>query len=253
MYSKRVFLTVGTITLALALAVSTFSAIKISAYAQTSRSGSQIASLGDKWWQRYLSMEVTPQTNPFTRVFQGDCSQLIQGNTIFLVGQVFGTSIVNHGTCIISPQTSLLFPLINGVDVDCQNMNQQMHISVPGVCTFTKQTPARGEPFGPLRSLASVSGATSLAAFLVSGATTVPLNFVRAQSPPGGFEVLVAVNNIFGANIGPVPVPLHGVSDGFWVLLPSLPIGTHSLIFRGCLPSPSGPLCQTNSYTIVVR
>jgi hypothetical protein len=210
--------------------------------------GSQLASLTDRWWQLILSTDITAQPNPFTRFYTGDCSQLMQGNTLFLVGQIFGAKVVNHGTCVISPRTSVLIPLINGVDVDCQSLNQH---KPKGVCAFPVAHPAEGQPFGPLRSLASVVGATNLAASLDG----VPLQFVRVQSPPGGFEVNFAAHDVFGFNIG-VPIMLHGVADGFWVLLPSLPIGQHSLTFGGCLPNPTPPtafLCQTNTYTLVVR
>jgi hypothetical protein len=72
-----------------------------------------------------------------------------------------------------------------------------------------------GQPFGLLRILASVGGSTNLAASLDG----VPSQFVRVQSPPGGFEVNLAAHDVFGFNVG--PVTLHGVADGFWVLLPS--------------------------------
>jgi hypothetical protein len=149
-----------------------------------------------------------------------------------LVGQVFGTSVLNHGTCTISPQTSVLFPLINGFDADCQSLNQNRTHS--GVCTFgVKQNkPVMGQPFEPLRSLASVGGATNLAAFLDG----IPLQSVRVPSPPGGFEINLAAHDVFGFNVD--PATLHAVADGFWVLLPSLPVGLHSLTFGGCLPIP---------------
>jgi hypothetical protein len=204
-----------------------------------------LASLTDKWWQLMLSTDITnPLTpNPFTNTYKGDCSQLMPANTLFLAGQINPLpGVIFHGTCTISPQTSVLFPLINAVDVDCQSLNQH---KPTGVCAVPVAHPARGQPFGPLRSLASVGSATNLAASLDG----VPLQFVRAQSPPGGFETTFAAHDIFGFNIG-VPVMLHGVADGFWVLLPSLPIGTHLLEFGGCLPSTG---CQTNTYTLVVR
>ena len=167
---------------------------------------------------------------------------------MFLVGQLFGTGVVNHGTCTISPQTSVLFPLVNAFDIDCQSLNQNP--THAGVCSFgvKQQIAAVGQPFGISRSLASVDGATNLAASLDG----VPLQsgaIQRVQSPPGGFEVNLAAHDPFGFNLGPTS-PWHGVADGFWVLLPSLPIGQHSLTFGGCLPSIG---CQTNTYTLVVR
>jgi hypothetical protein len=210
--------------------------------------GSQLASLNDEWWQRIFSTDITTQPNPFTRIYHGDCSQLTQGNTMFLVGQIFGfPSVSSHGTCIISPQTSLLIPLINGVDIDCTSKQQQSPQKPPGLCTFDIQIPARGQPFTQLRNslfVAAVRDATNLVA-TIDGKQ---LQHSFSESPPGGFEANLAAHDIFGFNVG--PVTLHGVADGFWVLLPSLPIGTHSLTFGACLPSLG---CQTNTYTIVVR
>ena len=121
---------------------------------------------------------------------------------MFLVGQLFGTGVVNHGTCTISPQTSVLFPLVNAFDIDCQSLNQNP--THAGVCSFgvKQQIAAVGQPFGISRSLASVDGATNLAASLDG----VPLQsgaIQRVQSPPGGFEANLAAHDPFGFNLGP--------------------------------------------------
>ncbi|HEY6885568.1 MAG TPA: hypothetical protein VI278_16160, partial [Nitrososphaeraceae archaeon] len=109
-----------------------------------------------------------------------------------------------------------------------------------------QQIAAVGQPFGISRMLASVDGATNLAATLDG----VPLQSVEVQSPPGGFEANLAAHDPFGFNLGPTS-PWHGVADGFWVLLPSLPIGPHSLTFEGCLPAAGS--CQKNTYMLVVQ
>jgi len=212
----------------------------------------QLASLTDRWWQLILSIETPPQLNPFssTTVYNGNCGQLMQANTLFLVGQI-SPGAMNHGTCNISPQTSVLLPLVNSFWIDCQSFNQNpTHAGACGLPNgapngVKQQIAAVGQPFGISRSLASVDGATNYGATL----DNVPLQPVRVQSPPGGFETTFATNNVFGIPLGPT-APWHGVADGFWVLLPSLPIGTHTLAFGGCLPSIG---CQTNTYTIVVR
>ena len=82
--------------------------------------GSQLASFTDRWWKWIFSIDTSTQPNPFTTTYQGDCRQLLQGNVLFLVGQGSPLgSVSNHGTCITSPQTSILFPLVNGFDIDC--------------------------------------------------------------------------------------------------------------------------------------
>ncbi len=218
----------------------------------------QLASLTDRWWQLVLSIDVTPtQPSPFPPTkYMGDCSQLMRGNTLFLVGQT-GSGFADHGTCVISPQTSVLFPLVNSIWIDCQQSFNQ-NATHAGLCTANnglgygvKQSiAATGQPFGLWRGpcttglCASVSGATNLVATL----DKVRLQPVEVQSPPGGFEVNLAKDDpIF--NLGVPTAPWHAVADGFWVLLPSLSIGTHSLLFSGCVPGG----CQTNTYTLVVR
>ncbi len=208
--------------------------------------GSQLASITDRWWKSIFSIDTSTQPNPFTTTYQGDCRQLLQGNVLFLVGQGSPVgSVSNHGTCIISPQTSILFPLVNGFDIDCTSQQQQAKPTVP--CGFNIHIPARGQPFQELRNfptVAEVGDATNLVASLDG----IPLQFVRVQSPPGGFEANLAPHDAFGFNVG--PVTLHGVVDGFWVLLPSMSPGRHLLTFGGCLPSIG---CQTNTYTLVVQ
>ena len=42
--------------------------------------------LADRWVRWIVSIDTSFEPNPFTTVYQGDCSQLIQGNMMFLVG-----------------------------------------------------------------------------------------------------------------------------------------------------------------------
>jgi hypothetical protein len=210
--------------------------------------GSQLASLTDRWWRWIFSIDRLLQPNPFTTVYQGECSRLMQGNVLFLVGQGSPLgSVSNHGTCIISSQTSILFPLVNGFDIDCTSQQQQSKPTVP--CGFNIQTPARGQPFQQLRNNPFVAGVND-ATNLVASIDGVPLQYVQVQSPPGGFEVRLATHDVYGFDVG--PVRLHGVVNGFWVLLPPLSPGQHTLTFGGCLPSSIGG-CQTNTYTLIVR
>jgi hypothetical protein len=212
-----------------------------------------LASLTDSWWRLILSIDTPPQQNPFPPTsYTGDCSQLIQGNTLFLVGQVSSTGAPGHGTCTISSHTSVLFPLVNRIWIDCQSLNQNpTHV---GACAVPVKHPALGQPFEGYRSIATNLDATDLVATLDG----VSLKPVEVESPPGGFEVNLAANDpIFG--LGVPTAPWHAVADGFWVLLPSLPIGTHHLTFGGCANIASPPAttpviqCQTNTYTLVVR
>jgi hypothetical protein len=90
-----------------------------------------------------------------------------------------------------------------------------------------------------------------------------PLEIVRVQSPPGGFGVRVSEHNALFGELGPGgagldpfgTVSLHAIVDGYWVLLPPLLPGDHTLFFRGCvLDDVSGEeICQENTYHLVVQ
>jgi len=223
--------------------------------------GSQLSSLTDAWWKWVFSIDTSAQPNPFTIFYQGDCRQLIQGNVMFLVGQGPAGSITNHGTCIVSHQTRILFPLVNAFNIDCttQQARSAHYPDIPGVlCLYNVQHPARGQPFQQLMDngfIASINQATNLAAS-IDGFGLQP---VRVQPPPGGFEVILAKNDVFGFSAA-LPqlndvqgaLALHGAADGYWVLLPPLSTGQHLLTFGGCLPPDFGG-CQTNTYTLVVQ
>jgi hypothetical protein len=247
-------------TFSMALLLGTFliaHVVILSAYAQGPPPGapaSQLAGLTDRWWRWIMSIDTTLEPNPFTTTYQGDCSQLIQGNTMFLVGQAGAAAgTVNHGTCIVPSGTSVLFPVVNFINVDCTS-NQQRG-KPEGLCTSDMQTPAFGQPFADLREEPNdfINQVTNLEATMDG----VPLEVVRVQSPPGGFGVRVSEHNALFGELGPegagLPafgtVSLHAVVDGYWVLSPPLPPGEHTLTFGAC--SPSG--CQTNIYTLVVQ
>jgi hypothetical protein len=219
--------------------------------APASQPDPRLSSLADRWVRWIVSIDTSIAPNPFTTTYAGDCSQLIQGNMMFLVGQVGAGSPVpvDHGFCNVSSSTSIFFPVVNFIVADCTS-NQQ-NGRPEGLCTAEMQTPALGQPFGGLMQQANdfINGVTDSVAMLDG----VPLEIARVQSPPGGFGVRVSEHNALFGELGPGgagldpfgTVSLHAVVDGYWVLLPPLPPGTHTLSF--------GALGQSNSYTLVVQ
>jgi hypothetical protein len=213
---------------------------------------SQLAALTDRWTRWIVSIDIAREPNPFTTTYQGDCSQLIQGNTMFLVGQAGAGGTVDHGTCIVPSGTSILFPLVNYVVADCTS--KQQHGKPPHLCTSDKIIPAHGQPFANLTKVANDFINQVDVNTLQATIDGDSLESVRVQSPPGGFGVRVSEHNALFGELGPIfgpfgTVSLHAVVDGYWVLLPPLPPGEHTLTFGGC--SPAG--CQTNSYNLVVQ
>jgi hypothetical protein len=204
--------------------------VVLSAYAQgpppgapASQSDPRLAALTDRWWRWILALDTTLEPNPFTTTYGGDCSQLIQGNTMFLVGQAGAAGgTVDHGTCIISSGTSILFPLVNFINADCTSNQQQGRPE--GLCTSDMQTPALGQPFADLREEGNtfINQVTNLEATLEVAGEIIPLEAVRVQSPPGGFGVRVSPHNALFGELPFDTVSLHAVADGYWVLLPPL-------------------------------
>ena len=264
--SENSKITLGGMTIIMALLLGTILAAHIvilNAYAQGPPPGSpasqpspQLASLTDRWTKWILSIDTSLEPNPFTTTYQGDCSQLTQGGIMFLVGQTGEGSTVDHGECIVSSGTRILFPVVNYIIADCTDKQQPG--KPPLICTSTLQTPALGQPFGNLRQTANniINELSNLQATV----DDVPLDFVRVESPPGGFGVRVSEHNALFGDLGQFfgpfgTVSLHAVVDGYWVLLPPLSPGEHELIFGGCVLPFEGapPVCQTNLYTLVVQ
>jgi hypothetical protein len=233
--------------------------VVLSAYAQgpppgapASQSDPRLAALTDRWWKWILSLDTTLEPNPFTTTYGGDCSQLIQGNTMFLVGQAGGgggEQPVHHGTCIVPSGTSILFPLVNSVNVDCTSSQNQSRPE--GLCTSDMQTPAFGQPFADFREEPNefINQVTNLEATIEVAGVVMPLEAVRVQSPPGGFGVRLSPHNALFGELPFDTVSLHAVVDGYWVLLPPLSPGEYTLTFGAC--SQAG--CQTNIYTLIVQ
>jgi hypothetical protein len=122
-------------------------AVVLNAHAQGPPSGapsSQLTSLADRWTKWILSIDTATEPNPFTHTYTADCSQLIQGNTMFLVGQTGAGGSVDHGTCLVPSGTSIFYPLINYVVADCTINTHTQNPPKQAVCSSSGiQTPAR--------------------------------------------------------------------------------------------------------------
>src|SRR5215471_5743471 len=101
------------VTLIIAASLSTMVyAVVLNAHAQGPASGAppQFTALADRWTKWILSIDTATEPNPFTTKYKGDCSQLIQGKTMFLVGAA-GAGMVDHGTCNVPSGTSIFYPV----------------------------------------------------------------------------------------------------------------------------------------------
>ena len=161
---------------------------------------------------------------------------------MFLVGQTGAGGTVDHGTCIVPSGTKIFFPLINYIVADCTSKQQQG--KPPTLCTSDMQTPPHGQPFANLKEIANNFIDRVDVDTLQSNLDGDPLQFVRVQSPPGGFGVSVSANNALLGDLTSIfhgTVSLHAVVDGYWSLLPPLSSGEHTLTF-GPKHTSSAPL-----------
>lgn len=184
--------------------------------------------LAGKWWQWSLATGATAQTGEDPYLV--DCALGQQGSVWFLGGS-FGS--VEERICMESlPRGKrLFFPLINVEVNESADSDECDFAGVPGCTVEERRELADGalteqgngaipeEAFGT-RVYACQLGAT------VDG---VPVQYdgvpiVRVQSPPFMYEG-----------------DPETIADGYWVLLPPLPKGEHTISFAGAICDIAGP------------
>jgi hypothetical protein len=172
-----------------------------------------------KWWQwAYAGSKgenaVEDETGEFCAVNQPE------GKVWFLAG-TFGVPDVKR-TCTIPPNRALLYPLIASTWTDC-----------PG-------TADEDIPDAEIRALlATGTSAGDLACQLTStldgvAISSLQISTVRTQSPK--FASILPKNSVIAADCTP-PLPPgktgRQISEGYWVMLPALSPGKHTLTLHG--------------------
>jgi hypothetical protein len=174
-----------------------------------------------KWWQWVLSL---PQDiNPLVDQTGEHCAQAQSGPVWFLAG-TFGGSV--ERTCTIPEGKAILFPILNSGNVKTDPSETEEDLRVT-----TKE-------------------AVDNPAILEASIDGVPLHNLqnyRAESPL--FNVTLPEGNIFG-----VPeLSSEAVSDGYWIMLQPLPVGDHSVNFRGAdTAAAAGGLVTEVTYKLTI-
>jgi hypothetical protein len=176
------------------------------------------------WWQYVLS--VPAAENPLLDETGANCAVGQSGHVFFLVGilNVSGTAVRTE--CVVPTGVMLFFPVVNTI---CTN------------------EPPPFVPTEELRSCAAgpIETATDLAVE-IDGASVENLPRFRAESPVFGFTL--PEGNLLGGAAGacsPDPevgacVPYLAAADGFYLMLPPLPPGEHTIHVHGVLPAFGG-------------
>jgi hypothetical protein len=190
--------------------------------------------LSAEWWQWVLS--IPPSVNPLTDTTGADCMVGQRGATWFLAGNGGGTTT---RTCSIPQGTMLFFPVINAVNVNSPNVCGQDANNIP-VATLRAQI----APF--------IDGASRLS--LKVDNKEVKSLLQRVQSSV--FAVALPEDNVFDApcsSLGGVPAGIYSpaVDDGFYVDLPPLTVGKHTLSFHAENPSAGFSLDVMYNLTVV--
>lgn len=174
-----------------------------------------------KWWQWVFSL---PQDiNPLIDQTGEHCAQGQDGPVWFLAGTSGGAV---ERSCIIPEGKAILFPVLNSGNVKTDPSETEEDLRV-----ITKE---------------AVDNPAVLEAS-VNGVPLQNLQNYRAESPL--FNVTLPEGNIFG-----VP-ELHSeaVSDGYWVMLRPLPVGDHTINFRGAdAAAVAGGLVTEVTYKVTI-
>lgn len=163
------------------------------------------------WWQWVHS--IPAGTNPVTDTTGAHCDagqgDFENDKVWFLAGTQGGQAT---RTCTIPHGKALFYPLVNAFFINGLNENFPVE---------EKQT-----------ALAEVLDlACGLRSTLDGVATVIARPTVRTQSPP--FRVEIGPESIYGYPEGLVDD--HVVADGYWVILPPLSVGTHTLELEGAV------------------
>jgi hypothetical protein len=176
------------------------------------------------WWQHVLS--VPSAQNPLFDETGANCAVSQTGHVFFLVGilNVSGTAVRTE--CVVPTGAMLFFPIVNII------------------CTTE---PPPFVPTEQLRPCAAqfIETATDLLVE-IDGVPVGGLERFRAQSDV--FEFTLPPDNLLGGQAGSCHfdpavgacVPYLAAADGFYLMLPPLPPGEHTLHIHGVMPAFGG-------------
>jgi hypothetical protein len=171
--------------------------------------GKTIGNWGHAWWQ--WATNFSAADNPITQKDFVDCTAGQSGAVWFLAGNFGGTV---ERTCSVQQGKALFFPIINALwwfPEDCEEVDGCREASASQIDPTTNWT------------------------CKVDGEPCIYTNqVVRAQSDALKYNIPV---NSFVADLGFNPGTRDfAISDGYWVMLPPLSRGEHTIRFTSTLP-----------------
>ncbi len=205
---------------------------------QSSAYGSTYGEWSAKWWQWALSIPAS--TNPLFDQTGARCTQGQSGKVFFLAGlTAYGGAVTRE--CAVPAGRALFFPLLNGVDVHVEGLDQM------------NAQQLRAELLGweglPSELHVSVDGV----AVTDLGPSTTPYHVCAGGDSTmcaSAFSVALPDGNLFGIAEG---VYGPAVDDGYYVMLAPLPPGTHTVRFGGRWAFGGYDITQDITYVLTVK
>ena len=219
---------------------------------EISPSNTDLANLGDEWWQWAYNLDTEDVGNPFLDNSLSCTLGQQSGGLLFLTGtagiftpeggveQPGGTDFTR--SCTVKAGTQLFIPILV---TECS----PIEFSLNGPCGNTPD-----ELRASANELMNPDFINSLT--LEIDGVSVPkeklLQNNRAESPGDGFLLTIAPNNAFGLTqdtMVPPPVSLPAtvtsVAVGYWALLHPLSPGEHTIKFGGSISFPDSGTFRT--------
>jgi hypothetical protein len=181
----------------------------------------QIRALSADWWQWALSIPEAVHPLAFVGPQSADYCGVGQHGDVWFLGGVIATTPVDPiqgtvvRTCVVPHGTAIFFPVINA---ECSVIEGN----------GTTERDLRQCAKDLMDHVTEVEASVDGVALRNLGRTRVQSDLFSFTLPPG--DQL----GLFGTE----PNPSASVSDGFWVLLPPLSDGAHTVKFRGVAPFP---------------
>jgi hypothetical protein len=171
-----------------------------------------------KWWQWFITIPqqdspMNDQTGKNCRINQNDA------NVWFLTGSAGGFA---ERTCITPSGRAILFPLAT---------NECSKAEFPSLKTETE-----------LHDCAMGGNKVSSMELTLDGVTLQKSDLEKYRVQSSLFNVTLPENNVYGASAGPT----QAVSDGYWIFLKPLSLGSHALRFKQT--TLENPTTGTRSY-----
>lgn len=194
--------------------------------------GKTISEWSAKWWQwAYAGADGKNAVQDTTGAY---CANHQPADTVWFLAGTFGGTGVER-TCTIPAGRALFYSPLNSLWTDC-----------PGTSDETLSD-------AEVREILTIYGTGGDTACKITSAldgvsiSSLRVPTIRTQSPK--FATILPTNHLVGGCDAPLPPGKTGrqISEGYWIMLPPLSPGEHTLTLDGasCDPGTGGPVFES--------